>query len=327
MGGLADNVSGGTGDCGTHNMIPVKNAHLKFYHQTPLYFKASEGIGFVLYKHKNMTIADARILHDRLPDTLYMHIKDKSLGLGELQAGLNVQLKDDLQSSDPVQVKETLITLVSETLKAPTAESVQGAVATMDVIFSEYLKNRHVIDRLVKVMEQDYTTAAHSVNVMALTLRFCSFIRKPEDEAHHLGLCALLHDVGKERIQKRLLQAPRRLKPLEFEIMKKHTIYGYEILKKCNLDEDICLCALKHHERVDGTGYPRGDTDIPESSLIIGFIDCYEALTCNERPYRSAVSPFDALSRIKSELFFGNFDKGIYREFVHSLRRSDETDK
>jgi len=300
-------------------MIRVKNAHLRYYFETPLYYEAGRGIGFEVYKPPYVTINEVRIKHDRLPDTLYIHVKDKITSLKELQSGLNEQLENDLHSENPVKVKTTLINLVEETIKEPNISNLEGAVNTMEILFSEYLRNRSVIDKLVNVISKDYTTAMHSVNVMVLTLRFGFFCKYEEMETKRLGLAALLHDVGKIKLSNRLLKASRRLTDEEFMMMKKHTVFGYEILKESNLPEDICLCALNHHERADGSGYPNGIKDISHEAEVIAFVDCYEALTCNERPYRNAVSPYSALSHIKNELFRGNFNNKIYEHFVRSL--------
>ncbi len=301
-----------------HNMIRVKNAHLEYLYETPLYYEAGKGTGFEVYKPSFSIIERSRISNNRLPSCLYVHAKDKAMWLRELQKGLNIRLRSDLKSDNPAMVKSTLVTLADEIIKEP-GECIENTVTTLDIIFDEYLRNRSVIDSLVHVIAKDYSTAVHSVNVMALTLRFSLFCNMEEAEAKKMGLAALLHDVGKVKVNNRILKASRKLTNAEFETIKKHTIFGYEMLTACNLPEDICLCALNHHERADGSGYPNGVAEVSPEAEIIGFIDCYEALTCNERPYRNAESPFDALSRIKGELFGGKFKGDVFEKFVLSL--------
>jgi HD-GYP domain-containing protein (c-di-GMP phosphodiesterase class II) len=79
------------------------------------------------------------------------------------------------------------------------------------------------------------------------------------------------------------------------------------------------LAALQHHEKLDGRGYPNKLTQISEVSQVIGFIDCYEALTNDDRPYRSAMDPLKALRLIKKDVEAGKFDKKIFEKFAYSL--------
>jgi HD-GYP domain-containing protein (c-di-GMP phosphodiesterase class II) len=135
-----------------------------------------------------------------------------------------------------------------------------------------------------------------------------------------MGLSALLHDVGKTKINTELLTAPRKLTQEEFEEIQQHTIRGFNILSGCQFDsKEIKLAALQHHEKLDGSGYPNHLTQIPEVSQIIGFIDCYEALTNDDRPYRTAMDSFRALQMIKKDVEAGKFDKKIFEKFTNNL--------
>jgi putative nucleotidyltransferase with HDIG domain len=156
---------------------------------------------------------------------------------------------------------------------------------------------------------------------MAFALGFASHMNYPQEQAKVLGLGALLHDVGKTKVDQNLLAAPRQLNNEEFEEIKRHTIIGFEILKECKFaHRDISLAALEHHEKMDGSGYPNGKHNISSQAKIIGVIDCYEALTTDDRPYREAMGPFDTLDDIIGrEVRAGKFDKDIYVEFIKSL--------
>jgi len=126
----------------------------------------------------------------------------------------------------------------------------------------------------------DYSIVLHSINVMAFALAFASFNNYSKYEAKTLGLCALLHDVGKKKINKDILYAPKKLTNAEFAEIKGHTTEGYNILSECKFkDKEISICALEHHEKLDGSGYPNNKTMISRNAQIVGIIDCYEILT------------------------------------------------
>jgi HD-GYP domain-containing protein (c-di-GMP phosphodiesterase class II) len=116
-----------------------------------------------------------------------------------------------------------------------------------------------------------------------------------------LGLGALLRDVGMITISRDILNKPETLTPEEMAIVKKHTEKGYEILQR---NSDISLaaanCALQHHERFDGSGYPRGakGSDIHEFAQITAIADVYSSMTA-ATPYRKALSVYDALAIIE----------------------------
>ena len=92
------------------------------------------------------------------------------------------------------------------------------------------------------------------------------------------------------------------------------------ILDPCRFPyAEIKLCALQHHEKNDGSGYPRGITRIAPVAEIVGLIDCYEALTNDDRPYRSAMDPLKGLTIIKEDVVAGKFSKDVFEKFAYSL--------
>jgi HD-GYP domain-containing protein (c-di-GMP phosphodiesterase class II) len=102
--------------------------------------------------------------------------------------------------------------------------------------------------------------------------------------------------------------------------MKRHPKLGEYIIKvKSGIDGGIADGALEHHEKLDGRGYPSGTRHISFIGQLLGIIDCYEALTIEERPYRRAKSPLDTLKLIKSDVEAGKFDRKIFEKFCCSL--------
>jgi putative nucleotidyltransferase with HDIG domain len=156
---------------------------------------------------------------------------------------------------------------------------------------------------------------------MAMALSYASYINFGLSQKKLLGLSALLHDIGKAKINKDLLIAPRKLNEEEFMEIQKHTAIGYNILSDCEFSNDtIKTTALQHHEKLDGSGYPSGRTDIDEFAQIVSIIDCYEALTNYQRVYRKAMKPLSALELIQSEIVdTGKFSRQIFKDFAYSL--------
>ncbi|MBW2107947.1 MAG: HD domain-containing protein [Deltaproteobacteria bacterium] len=305
---------------GTAQYIPATKSQLRFYRDVELYARA-EGKGFVLYKRAGITLSEMRLEHGIHPKVLFIRQTDKLRGLREAQKGFNKELEHFVEAKEPAKIKETVVNVVQETLAEPRSGSLEGISDTVGLLVNDYIRQSDVIKTLVDMSSTDYSVIMHSINVMAFALAFAFHMRYPEAQARTLGLSALLHDVGKTKINPHLLAAPRKLTEEEFEEVKRHTTIGYDLLRGCKFaQKEIALTALEHHEKLDGSGYPKGKFNISETAKIVGIIDCYEALTTDERPYREAMEPFDTLDEIiGNEVKLGKFDKDIYCEFVRSL--------
>ena len=199
--------------------------------------------------------------------------------------------------------------------------SVKKVKRAVQNIVDQVLQNEVSLVGLTTLRDYDEYTFTHSVNVCIFSVSVGKRLGLSKIQLYDLGLTALLHDVGKTKIDTELLTAPRKLTNEEFEEIKSHTTTGYKVLRKCRFGEkSIPLSALDHHEKLDGSGYPSGKTRISKAAQIIGVIDCYEALTNNDRPYRSAMGAFETLSQvIGEESKKGKYDVEIYQNFVKSL--------
>ncbi len=108
-----------------------------------------------------------------------------------------------------------------------------------------------------------------------------------------IGIGAMLHDVGKLLIPTEILLKPERLTNEEYEEMKQHARYGFDLLRNLHsVSLLVAHCAFQHHERIDGSGYPRGlvDFEIHPFAKIIGVADVFDAVTSN-RVYREKILP------------------------------------
>ncbi|MFH1251229.1 MAG: HD domain-containing phosphohydrolase [bacterium] len=300
--------------------VSARVSQLNFYRNISLYTKTGNN-HYVLYKQPGITLGEMRISKGMHPKELYIRQTDKLIGLKEAQKGFNEQLEQHVRSKNPTGIKETLFTVVEETMAEPRSGSLEGISDTVGIIVSGYSKESDVIKNLINLSSIDYSSTMHSINVMAMALNFGFKMYFMPEEIKLLGLCGLLHDVGKTKINNGLLTAPRKLTDEEFEEIRKHTIFGYNILNDCKFGKrEIADCALDHHEKIDGSGYPNGKTRISRTSQIIGMIDCYEALTNDDRPYRNSMGAFEALRTIiLKDVNSGKFDKKLYAQFITSL--------
>jgi len=238
----------------------------------------------------------------------------------ELQKGFNKQIEQSISTGNAANVKASLCDLIEETLDEPRSGTLKALPDTVDSLISGYSQHPEILKSIASISFKDYTTVIHSVNVMALTLGFCFHSNFKIQKTRRIGLSALLHDIGKTEIPVTILKAPRKLTDHEFMIMKTHpTIGGVIIREKNKIGGDVAQGALEHHEKLDGSGYPKGTRNISYVGQLLGIIDCYEALTNEDRPYRRAREPLETLKFLKEDVQAGKFDRDIFEKFCYSL--------
>ncbi|MBI5750214.1 MAG: HD-GYP domain-containing protein [Nitrospinae bacterium] len=148
---------------------------------------------------------------------------------------------------------------------------------------------------------RDKETEGHSQRVTEMTVRIARDMGISEEELIHVRRGALLHDIGKMGIPDNILLKPGKLNDEEWVIMRKHPIFAYELLHPISYLRPALDIPYCHHEKWDGTGYPRGlkGEQIPMSSRIFSIVDVWDALR-SDRPYRPAWSEEKTLEHIKS---------------------------
>lgn len=163
-------------------------------------------------------------------------------------------------------------------------------------IIDNLLQRNDILVSLSDIRSYDDYTYGHSVNVCVLALLTGNSLGLTNSSLFQLGAGALLHDLGKIMIPKKILNKPTRLTDEEFDIIKRHTIDGYKLIKSKNSFNHLAASVIyEHHERLNGTGYPRGlkGNDIHLYGKIVGLVDVYDALTA-DRVYRNAYLPHQA---------------------------------
>lgn len=170
----------------------------------------------------------------------------------------------------------------------------------MSMIIDDLSCHKDAMIMLMDMSSIDHYLFQHSLNVCVYTTLLGMSNGYSKDELTTLGMGALLHDIGKTQIATDVLRKPGSLSKEEFEIMKQHARIGYELLKdEPNLPLLVAHCAFQHHERIDGSGYPRGikGDEIHDYAKWIGLIDSYDAMTTN-RVYSAPMLPHHAIERL-----------------------------
>jgi putative nucleotidyltransferase with HDIG domain len=166
---------------------------------------------------------------------------------------------------------------------------------------------------------RDTYTQGHSKRVAQLAENIAHEMKLPADEIEQIVRGALLHDIGKIGISDEILHKPGRLNANEWILMRQHPEIGYEMLQSIPFLHSALDAVLYHHERFDGTGYPKGlkGTIIPLPARILAVADAYDAMTSN-RPYRSGMPGTDALNQIYILSGF-QFDPVVVNAFERTL--------
>ena len=167
---------------------------------------------------------------------------------------------------------------------------------------------------------KDLNTGVHSTRLAEWGMRVGQELGLEEAELQNLEVAALLHDIGKMGIPDAILRKPERLDPEEYALMKKHSEFGWAVLRMLPGFERAALDILHHHESFDGKGYPAGlkDTEIPVVSRIVCVIDAFDAMV-SSRPYRKGL-PYEEAVRRLSEASGTQFDPVVVRTFLTFAR-------
>lgn len=183
------------------------------------------------------------------------------------------------------------------------------------------LRNADAHTLLTQLRKQDVYAASHSMNVCSLSLAFGRHLGIDRQHLLELGLGAMLVDVGNIRIPQEILYKAGPLTKEEFDIVRRHPAFGMEILLNNPAPPPAPAIEIvyAHHERMDGSGYPRGliRSQIPLLARIVAIIDAYDALT-TKRSYRDSVAPSDALRDLYNSRR-GHFDEPLVEQFIQFL--------
>jgi putative nucleotidyltransferase with HDIG domain len=168
--------------------------------------------------------------------------------------------------------------------------------------------NLQLLYMLRNLKNFDNAIYVHSYNVAIIAKMFGIWLNKSEKEIEILTLAGLMHDIGKLSVLEDLKN--RRTEIVQAKIMKQHPLKGYEILKDTKVDERVKLAVLQHHERRNGSGYPKGlrNNEISEFAQIIAIADMYDDMTTkNKNEPHAPFKVFDYFQKEGYDLFESKF--------------------
>lgn len=230
--------------------------------------------------------------------------------------GTNYKVPFSAVMEETVSESVNIFQEVRNTRRIPLAEIRQNIIpAIYDAVHEE-----HFLTLFSSLQAKDDYTYRHNIAVGVLATLLGSWLGLAKQDLLQLTTAGVLHDVGKMLIPDKILNKPGKLTAEEFEEMKKHTIYGYELIKKTpGTNNRQALVALQHHERMDGSGYPLGLTKdkIDLFSRIVSVVDVFHAMT-SKRVYRDPSPFYEILISMENDAF-GVLDAKITKLFIEKI--------
>lgn len=246
--------------------------------------------------------ADATIVRQYLETFLVKSDNQAQIGM-DAQVGL---------------MRSAAVRLTEELFQDPSPENIRKGMKAVSGFVNLLVRDPKAFYHLIRLSSHDPYTYQHSVGVGLNAIALGKRMRMPsEQDLIDLGISGLLHDIGKTKVDPAIINKPGPLDKAEWEVMKQHSTWGYEILKdNRDVNQRSKLGVLHHHEEGAGGGYPHGliDNQISVFAKIITIADIFNALT-TDRTYSKAKSPFEAFKLIQSAMMH-KVDRQLFAELV-----------
>jgi HD-GYP domain-containing protein (c-di-GMP phosphodiesterase class II) len=194
--------------------------------------------------------------------------------------------------------------------------NIKEAKEAVETCLDSIIRNPNAMLWMSRIREVASYTADHSLNVCILCLALGRHLGYSKDELFALGMCGLLHDVGKMRVAEEVLNKPSKLTEKEWKQMQAHVIFGRNLLMESPDVGQSVDVAYSHHERIDGKGYPRGldGSQLSEFTKIVSLADSFDAMTAN-RIYSKAMTSSAAVKEIYASRGT-QFDEKLALQFI-----------
>lgn len=177
-----------------------------------------------------------------------------------------------------------------------------------------------ILDMLSVLQTEDKDILiAHGLNVALICKYTGKWFKLTDEEINTLILCGFYYDIGKFKLPLEIIRKPGKLTADEFDIMKTHPVHGYNLIQHLQINDNIKLATLMHHERCDGSGYPQQlqNERINQFAKIISILDAYEAMA-SFRSYRAPLCPFKVIDIFEKD-GLGKYDVAYYLTFLERM--------
>ncbi|WP_394129205.1 HD-GYP domain-containing protein [Shewanella maritima] len=245
-----------------------------------------------------------------------------SIQSGKPLAKKAVKTRDGQQTKAKVilsEAKDLIKKVMAETFEGKAVE-VGPFEEVADKMIESVMDDADAFRCISALRTKDAYLLEHSINVAFLLVTFGRYLKLDIQLIREMAVGGILHDIGKVKVDNKILHKPARLTPEEFELMKMHQVYAVDIMAETQglsqVSKDVCLM---HHEKLDGKGYPKGlkGDEIPLHGRMSCIVDIYDALTAT-RCYKEAMSPAAAFKILISLTPF-HLDQALVYEFIRCV--------
>lgn len=308
--------------------IPININTIKDGAIFDLYLKvlSEKETNFVLYKKANKKSKQKVNLNNTQPETTYIFIKkeDHKKYLYYLQKNL----KDILiaHKADPHELCKTIYNILENVVDnlfryRITKEALDNSKDIVNYSIDQILE-KDISPYLVNLKIHNHIKYTQTVNCFILSIFFGKHLNYDKDDLKAIGIGALVHDIGETLLNPALTRIQRKFNPEERKMMEQHPYLGFKLLQSMNcLDPKSLFMVWEHHERWDGSGYPKKlrEEEITIFGRMLGIVDVYAAMT-TAKSYRKAFTPFEALKTMIASKQFNKYELDSFITFLSNSK-------
>ena len=259
--------------------------------------------------------SEMQLKEHKLKTTVSKSYKEKILSKHQIK---NFDLHKHTKTARKFHRKSSVVvkSVLDKVMLGEDFDSYSVKVSVKNIV-REVLSNEEVMLMMIMLKDNDDLVAQHCLNVSILSIGFARYLGFSEQQIEDIGSGALLHDIGKVKIDNELLNKTEKLTNQDMQNLCMHPQYSYQILqKKKDLPPSVIDIAVCHHERLAGQGYPRGlkAEQISQRVRIVSIIDTFEALT-SDQPHRLAMSVVEAYKILMQDKNI-KFDEKLVLKFI-----------